>query len=165
MPKLLVLIDPRADDMAPLADAIAEGARRVRFAEVDVRSMAHATPNGTPAPRHRTLESADTLADYDGIVVGAAHAHAGGDGAIDVFAATTANLVNRVGSVFVARSVSDRSAVLWAGFAPMADRGMILVPPMVTGSPGDELESAREHGKRVADVIGWVTHARSHHHH
>jgi len=46
----------------------------------------------------------------------------------------------------------------------LADRGMILVPPAST-VPEDVLESAREQGKRVAQVVGWVTHARSHHHH
>ena len=166
MPKLLVLFDARSDDMAPLADAIAEGARRVRFAEVDVRCIARSTPDGVAATRHRTLESADALATYDGIVVGAAPVHAEGGAAIDSFSATTTKLVNKVGSVFTtARSDADRNTVLWSVLAPMADRGMILVPPPVTGSSSDELESARDLGKRVAEVIGWVTHARSHHHH
>jgi hypothetical protein len=40
---------------------------------------------------------------------------------------------------------------------------MILVPaPFDDHEPG---ESARRAGTRVAEVIGWVTHARSHHHH
>ncbi|MEO8561578.1 MAG: hypothetical protein ABI601_05860 [bacterium] len=166
MPKLLVLFDPRSPDMAALADAIAEGARLVRFAEVDVRCVSHTMPDGISATRHRTLESADALATYDGVVIGAFSAETKGDGVVDSLSAATTSLVDKVGSVFTtARADAERSAVLWSVLAAMADRGMILVPPRVNGLPSDELSSAREQGKRVADVVGWVTHARSHHHH
>jgi hypothetical protein len=166
MPKLLVLFDPRSDDLAPLADAIAEGARQVRFAEVDVRRMALATPESAPLAGHRALESADALATYDGIIVGASSETSGSKTPIAALSATTVSLVNRVGSAFTAgRAGADRRSVLWSVLTPMSDRGMILVPPALSESPSDELESAREQGKRVAEVIGWVTHARSHHHH
>jgi hypothetical protein len=166
MPKLLVLFDPRSNDLAPLADAIAEGARQVRFAEVDVRRMALATPDDTPVGRHRALESADALATYDGIIVGVAPVESPGESPIEALSATTASLTNRVGSAFTAgRHGDDRRSALWSVLTPMGDRGMILVPPPLSESPADELESARDQGKRVAEVVGWVTHARSHHHH
>lgn len=160
MPKLLVLFEAQDDDIAQLADAIAEGARRVRFAEVDVRLVG----GGPSAARasHRALESADALAAYDGIILGVR----GGEGeAVHDALATTASLVNKVGSAFTSAPGGARGAILWSALAPMADREMILVPPPVGTAPADQLEAARALGKRVAEVVGWVTHARSHHHH
>ncbi len=40
MPKILVLFHSRTGNTAALADAIAQGAKSVRFAEVDVRRIA-----------------------------------------------------------------------------------------------------------------------------
>ena len=75
------------------------------------------------------------------------------------------SLANKVGSVVTTATGRDRSAVLWATLTPMGNRGMILVPAPFTDSSESAAESARRLGKRVAEVIGWVTHARSHHHH
>jgi NAD(P)H dehydrogenase (quinone) len=68
---------------------------------------------------------------------------------------------------------------------PMANLGLILVPPGYTdpamfagGSPygatattgggaaptAADLAAARHQGKRVAEVTGWITHAKSHGH-
>jgi hypothetical protein len=47
----------------------------------------------------------------------------------------------------------------------MADRGMILVPLPFSDEDGSSADACRRMGKRVAEVVGWVTHARSHHHH
>jgi hypothetical protein len=160
MPKLLVLFEAHTEDIAQLADAIAEGARRVRFAEVDVRRTAGAQPAARAS--HKVLESADALGAYDGILLGVRGDE--GDAVLDALA-TTASLVNKVGSVFTSAPDGGRGAVLWSALAPMADREMILVPPPVRTAPADHLESARALGQRVAEVVGWVTHARSHHHH
>ena len=163
MPKLLVLFDPRSDDMMRLADAVAEGARSVRFAEVDVRRSGDAP---SAAARHRALERADALAAYDGIIVGAAPAGSTSGSALEQLVSPATNLLGKVGSAFTAAQPGEgRREILWSVLTPMADRGMILVPPQITESPGDELEGARAQGKRVAEVVGWVTHARSHHHH
>jgi hypothetical protein len=178
MPKLLVLFDSRSDDMARLADAIAEGVRGVRFAEVDVRRTPPLSPDApdSDAPeararqgsRYRTLESPDALAGYDGIIVGAAPRN-GGDGpdAVRVVLdASTVSLANKVASAFTpATAVDDRRDALWAVLIPMAERAMIIVPPRVAEPGDDGPETARKLGKRVADVVGWITHARSHHHH
>lgn len=162
MPKLLVLFDPRSDEMTRLADAVADGVRSVRFAEVDVRRVGDASSGAAPGARHRVLDSTAALAAYDGIIVGAASRSAS---LLDSLAGST-GLLNKVGSAFTAtRLGAERGDVLWSVLAPMADWGMILVPPPVTESPSDELESARQQGKRVAEVVGWVAHARSHHHH
>ena len=160
MPKLLVLFEASTDDIARLADAVADGVRSVRFAEVDVRRVA----GGEPATRtsYKPVEGADALAGYDGILLGT---HGGGMDPVNDALTTTASLVNKVGSVFTSAAGQARRGVLLAALAPMADRGMILVPPPLGTAPDDDLESARALGRRVAEVVGWVTHARSHHHH
>jgi hypothetical protein len=166
MPKLLVLYDPRSDDLTRLAEAVAEGARSVRFAEVDIRRIGDAPGTGTAAARHRAYEGPDALAAYDGIVAGSSSAESAGGAAGAAFRAPTPSLVNKVGSAFTAAPDGEgRRDSIWGVLAPMGDRGMILVPPPVADAPMDELESARQQGRRVAEVVGWVTHARSHHHH
>jgi len=179
MPKLLVLFDPRSDDLTRLAEAVAEGARRVRFAEVDLRAISGTAGDAGGAAgtqRHRALEGADALAAYDGIIVGATQGEAAGGGAVQSLSEMAGKLVNKVGSAFASDHPNeDRRGLLWSTLIPMADWGMILVPPADhgmalaspahAGSPTDELEPARALGNRVAEVVGWVTHARSHHHH
>jgi hypothetical protein len=160
MPKLLVLFEAYGDDIAQLADAVAEGARSVRFAEVDVRRLGGT--EHTTRGSYKLLESADALAGYDGILLGA---HGGQEDAVYEVLTTPASLVNKVGSVFTSAPGPVRREILMPALAPMADRGMILVPPPLSTVPADELEFARALGKRVAEVVGWVTHARSHHHH
>ena len=55
MPKLLVLFQSGDPELARLADAVAAGARGVRFTEVDVRRIGE----GEAATRHRALEHPD----------------------------------------------------------------------------------------------------------
>ena len=179
MPKLLVLFDARSDDVARLAEAIAEGARGVRFADVDVRrpvpSAAKHDTGGDDArarlgSRHRVLESADALAAYDAIVVGVtANGDAAPEAVRELIETTTVNLANKVASAFTPEashaSERERRAVLASVLTPMGERGMIIVPPRFADRGDDELDTARKQGKRVYDVTGWITHARSHHHH
>jgi multimeric flavodoxin WrbA len=160
MPKLLVLVPARGIELAPLADAVLEGARSVRFAEVDVRTLddaADATSNRKP------LAAIDDLASYDGIVVGVPAGDVDGTAVRETFARFGGSLANKVGSAFTTGSGAGRTAVLWSALSPMADRGMILVPLPFSGD-GDA-DALRQMGKKVAEVVGWVTHARSHHHH
>ena len=179
MPKLLVLFDARSDDVSRIAEAIAEGARGVRFAEVELRRVppggAEHRPAGDDArgrqgARHRMLESADALADYDAIVVGVEAGAAQGPDAVRALIETaTVNLANKVASAFTPEgsgaSESERRAALASVLTPMGERGMIIVPPRLADRGDDELHTARKQGKRVYDVTGWITHARSHHHH
>jgi NAD(P)H dehydrogenase (quinone) len=179
MPKLLVLFDARSDDVSRIAEAIAEGARGVRFAEVELRRVppggAEHRPAGDDArgrqgARHRMLESADALADYDAIVVGVEAGAAQGPDAVRALIETaTVNLANKVASAFTpegsSASESEQRAALASVLTPMGERGMIIVPPRFADRGDDELHTARKQGKRVYDVTGWITHARSHHHH
>src|SRR5687768_16441853 len=83
MPKVLVVFYSRTGNTARLADAIAEGARSVRFTEVDVRRLDDLAPADVIAQvpgwkesrerlaaSHRTLGSYEELANYDAIVLG-----------------------------------------------------------------------------------------------
>lgn len=166
MPKLLVLFDAHREDITLFAEAVAEGARSVRFTEVDVRRISGTAPDGDRVTRHRALEGPEAIAAYDGVVLGVGVEPSGKEGAFETLAAT-ASVMDKVGSAFTETTLSTESRrdVLWSVLTPMLDRGMILVQPAASHAPANDVESAREQGKRVAQVIGWVTHARSHHHH
>ena len=153
MPKVLVLFYSRTGHTARLADAIAEGARGVRFTEVDVRRIDDLTPESAIAQmpewkesrarlagRYRTLESATALTEYDALVLGAPTRHG-------VVAAELLNVldqagpdwskgrfVDKVGSAFttVQTPHGGHETTLWSIMAPMASLGMILVPPGYT---------------------------------
>ncbi len=205
MPKVLVLFYSRTGNTAALADAIVEGAKAVRFAEVDVRRIDDLAPpsviESTPdwkssrerlAARYQTFTDVNSLAAYDALILGAPTRYG-------IMAAELKNvldqtgplwqkgaLVNKVGAAFtsVGTPHGGHETTLWSIMTPMANLGMILVPPGYTdaamyaggspygataatagGAPGDaDLAAARHQGKRVAEVVGWITHARSHHH-
>jgi hypothetical protein len=162
MPKLLVLFPARSAELVPLADAVVEGARSVRFAEVDVRTFGDA---GDGASVRRPLASIDDFTSYDGIIVGVPAGDEEGKRLRETLARFEGSLSDKVGSAFTTESGAARAAVLWSALTPMADRGMILVPLPFSDEGTSGADACRRMGKRVADVIGWVTHARSHHHH
>lgn len=162
MPKLLVLIPARDIELAPLADAVLEGARSVRFAEVDVRTLGEAAD---AASTRKPLAAIDDLGSYDGIVVGISAGDVDGTAVRATLARFGGSLTNKVGSAFTTGSGAGRTAVLWSVLSPMADRGMILVPLPFSDDGVASTDACRQLGKRIADVVGWVTHARSHHHH
>jgi NAD(P)H dehydrogenase (quinone) len=162
MPKLLVLVPAQGTELAALADAVLEGARSVRFAEVDVRTFGEGADT---APSRKPLGGIDDLASYDGIVVGVPGGDVESAGLREIFARFSGSLTNKVGSAFTTGSGAGRAAVLWSALSLMADRGMILVPLPFSSEGDTGADACRQIGKRVADVVGWVTHARSHHHH
>jgi NAD(P)H dehydrogenase (quinone) len=205
MPKILVLFYSRTGNTAALADAVAEGARSVRFAEVDVRRIDDLAPASviasipdwarsreTLAARYQTFADVNALVDYDALILGAPTRYG-------IMAAELKNvldqtgplwqrgaLVNKVGAAFtsVATGHGGHETTLWSIMTPMANLGLILVPPGYSdavmfsggspygatattggGAPGAaDLAAARHQGKRVAEVTGWITHARSHAH-
>ena len=164
MPKTLVLFSSRTGRTAALADALAEGASSVRFAEVDVRWLptlalpesADAGPHRTAieeelARRYRPLEEVERLADYDGLILGAPTR----DG---IMAAELEHLLRQAGSLFSGGKLVDRAGsafttvtgggagaetTLWSIMKPMAALGMILVPP---GSPATDSASGSPYG-------------------
>jgi NAD(P)H dehydrogenase (quinone) len=160
MPKLLVLFPAGNAELAPLANAVAEGARRVRFAEVDLRTLGR---SGDGATAGKPLERIEELASYDGVILGVPTGDA--QGVLEGVARFDGSLTDKVGSAFTTRVGKDRVTGLWSALGMMADRGMILVPVPFDEAEGSGAEACRQMGKRVAEVIGWLTHARSHHHH
>lgn len=169
MPKLLVLFQSRHPDVVALADAAREGGRSVRFAEVDVRRIGamddvESSPSPSIGSWHRALEHADDMARYDGMILVLSPDSAANDSLLHTIATFGGSLHDRVGSVIAPPTDGAATQVVWEGLRVLAGRGMILVPGAgEASSPADE--SARRLGKRVAEVVGWVTHARSHHHH
>lgn len=172
MAKLLVLFDGLRDESADVAAWIHEGARSVRFAEADLMRLPGDVEGGRLA-RIRTFPGVEALAAYDAIAIGATP-----DGMprlaalLDEAKASgiRGELANKLGSVFPHHDPDALGAdhPLWHLLAPMARYGMILVPPGYRGPTGEAegLEaSARRLGKRLIDIAGWITHARSHHHH
>ena len=205
MPKILVLFYSRTGNTAALADAIVEGAKAVRFSEVDVRRIDDLAPQSVIdsipewkssreklKAKYQTFSDVNTLADYDALILGSPTRYG-------IMAAELKHvldqtgplwqkgaLVNKVGAAFtsVATGHGGHETTLWSIMTPMANLGLILVPPGYSdavmfaggspygatattggGPPGEsDLAAARQEGKRVAEVVGWITHARSHKH-
>ena len=167
MPKLLVLFQSHSPDVVRLAESAAEGARGVRFAEVDLRRLPTTDGARDPSPEasgraHHPLRDADDIGQYDGLILAA---EAEGEAFVRTLGAFGGSLANKVGAVITPAAGAGRRSVLWSVLGAMADRGMILVPAPFDAQDAASEESTRKVGKRVAEVIGWVTHARSHHHH
>src|SRR5690348_12178156 len=153
MPKVLVLFDSadqRADRLAELA---AEGAKRVRFTEVDMRVVGNDSVANTA--RRKRLASGDAVDQYDGVVV------VGSDqepsAAIDALLAahdqnTRGGFIDRVFAAVSDASSSHRLTEL---------SGIVVGPP--TGSTNAE-SMAGDIGERVAKVAERLRHALSHEH-
>jgi len=150
MPKVLVLFYSRTGHTARIADALVEGARSVKFTEVDVRRIDDLAPakviasvpgwsesRSALAERYRTLEDVEQLAQYDALVLGAPTRYG-------VMAAELKNvidqtgplwnrgaLVDKVGSAFtsVATAHGGHETTLWSIMTTMANLGLILCPP------------------------------------
>ena len=205
MPKILILFYSRTGNTAALADAVAQGAKSVRFAEVDVRRIEDLAPTSVIesdaewkssreklAARYQTFSDVNALADYDALILGSPTRYG-------IMAAELKHvldqtgplwqrgaLVNKVGGAFTSVSTphGGHETTLWSIMTPMANLGLIIVPPgysdavmftggspygatatTAAGAPGEaDLAAARHQGKRVAEVTGWITHAKSHHH-
>ena len=167
MPKVLVLFQSHSPDVVRLAEVVADGARSVRFSEVDLRRLPATDGAREPAPEatgraHPPLRDADDIGQYDALIL---VADGEGETLVRTLGAFAGSLANKVGAVITPATGTDRRTMLWAVLGAMADRGMILVPGPFDTEGATSDESTRKVGKRVADVIGWVTHARSHHHH
>jgi hypothetical protein len=170
MPKLLVLFQSRSLDVVHLAETVVAGARSVRFAEVDLRHF----PIGVAADdvtadgggrAHRKLEHVDEIGAYDGLILAVEPEADAGHALIRAIDTFGGSLTNKVGAVLTPGTDSVRRTVLWSVLSLMADRGMILVPAPFADEGAADDETTRRVGKRVAEVVSWVTHARSHHHH
>lgn len=202
MPKVLVLFYSRTGNTAAIADAISEGAASVKFTEVEVRRVDDLAPmsvidaaaewraaRAALAKKYRTLESVESIAQYDALIVGGPARYglmsAELKSVFDQMGALWRRgaLVDKVGSAFgtAASPHGGHELNMMSLLIPMMQFGMILVPPAYsesgafTGSPygatastasgpptDGDLAVARHQGARVAKVAEWVRHAKSH---
>jgi len=158
MPKVIVLVSGADDAASSLGVAAADGAKSVRFTEVDVRST------GADASRHARVASAHAVTHYDGVVIATASG------------ATDDALMHLLDELAREREVSTTVFGVAAGDAGLAERVSRLGGVVVSqraGADGDAAEQARLLGVRVAKVAGWVRHGlgheaehqHAHHHH
>jgi hypothetical protein len=153
MPKLLVLA-AGAERADAVADAVAQGARAVRFTEVDLRRVPSAgpdkeSPEAGPA-KSRTLDADEKLTEYDALVlVGDADGVQALAGVVD----GQERLTDLVGAFVAAEEVP--AAGRWSLGDALARRGVILL------SGSDDPAAV---GSRAAKVAGWVRHAKGHEH-
>ena len=186
MAKVLVLYNARTAPAALLAEAIAEGARSVRFTEADVRRVAEPGAAEGAARRHRALDDAHATAGYDAVVLGAGSGDAAARDELlhPLRHAGLAALADRVGAVFTAGEEradgadAPHAATLAALLTALGELGMLLATPVPSppdpavrsplgatagATPSDaDLAAARALGARVARVAGWVRHAKGH---
>ena len=150
MPKVLVLCDSGDQRADRLAELVAQGAKNVRFTEVDIRVVG--SESASNDARRKRLESGDAVDQYDGIVV------VGSDrepsAAIDLLLAAHHHddFVDRVFATVSDAETSHRLSHLGGIVVGMRDGGAGLD------------DSARKTGERVARVAEWVRHALSHEH-
>lgn len=151
MPKLLVVyqVDDRLAES--LAESAADGARGVRFMEVDQRVT------GGEASRPKPLGPPRNALEYDGIVLVAS----------DRGEAAMTALLGEIGESGATNDVVF--AAVGAGapalLARCARQGGIIA---AVRDDGDEAVHAKATGARAAKVVGWVRHALGHeaeHHH
>lgn len=149
MPKVLVLFDSGDQRAEQLAELAAEGARKIRFTEVDLRVVGAEQAGGA---KRKPLESSDAVDQYDGVIVVGSHQEP--SAAIEtLLAGHHHDFIDRV---FAAVSESDTAR------QRLTELGGIVVG--VAGGSTDVESTARKTGERVAKVAEWVRHALSHEH-
>jgi hypothetical protein len=157
MPKLIVLFYGVESPASTLAEAAADGAKSVRFTEVDVRAGSSHEP--TTGRRHKLLDSPDRLREYDGVVLSAP---AAGEAPAELDALLSALESTEPIGVFadtVFAVLGGENTTLLGRVARLG--GIIVTEPMGLDDPEGR---ARATGKRVAKVVEWVRHAKSHEH-
>jgi hypothetical protein len=157
MPKLIVLFYGVESPASTLAEAAADGAKTVRFTEVDVRAGSSHEP--TTGRRYKSLDSSERLKEYDGIVLAAP---AAGEAPVELDALLGA--LERAEPVGV--FANTVFAVLGGDNTTLLGRvarlgGIIVTEPLGVDDPESR---ARATGKRIAKVVEWVRHAQSHEH-
>lgn len=152
MPKVLVLFDSADQRAARFADLAAEGAKSVRFTEVDIRVVGDGTPAGS---NRRRLDSAEVADEYDGVVVASSDRDisASIEAALQKAGHSHGEFVDRV---FAA--VGDGTSAA----QHLTDLGGIFVS--VRRGANDADRAAKSTGERVAKVVEWVRHSLSHEH-
>jgi hypothetical protein len=156
MPKLVVVYYGAESPAAALADAAADGAKSVRFTEVDVRvADSHAQDTSR---RHRLLESPAALTAYSAIVI-----------ACEAAAELPTPLQQLLGALERTPSETFVNTVFGVagGENTVLTSRVAALGGIVVGEPrgaSDPEARARQLGARVAKVAEWVAHALGHEH-
>ena len=156
MPKVIVLFFGAESPGVTLAEAAAEGAKGVRFTEVDVRSGGpHQATTERP---HKRLESAAQLREFDGVILACP---AAGDIPSELNA-----LLDELERTSLGALTNTVFGIMGGENTPLAGRVMRLGGILVAEPSGavDPEVRAMRLGARVATVVGWVRHALSHEH-
>ena len=156
MPRVIVLVPNAEGEAALVADAVARGAAHVRFTEVEPRVVSAAPVIGRSV---RTLRGSDDLRDSDAVVFVAGHASEATDTLLEALDAAEHEQPADafLDTVFAVAGTTD--AQLLSRVARLG--GIIVSPPRAAG---DAMREAEALGERVATVVEWVRHARSHEH-
>ena len=156
MPKVIVLFFGAESPGVTLAEAAAEGAKSVRFTEVDVRSGG--PHQATTERRHKRLESPAQLREFDGVILACP---AAGDIPSELNA-----LLDELERASLGALTNTVFGIMGGENTPLAGRVLRLGGILVAESPGavDPEVRAMRVGARVATVVGWVRHALSHEH-
>ena len=162
MPKVLVLTGRDGEDDRQYATDTADGAKSVRFAEVEIRTVA-ADGSDAGSLARKPLACAHQLRDFDAVIV----VSAGTEASADLVALLDdlqreSHLHDLANTVF---------AVTGAHSAFLSERLGALGGIVVTAPAGQsEADARRSIGVRVAKLAEWIRHALSHernhqHHH
>ena len=152
---MIVLVAGAEDATAVLAEAVAAGAAHIRFTEVDVRTTSSHSTNDRQI---RMWGGVDELRDCDAVVF-VPSLQADSNAALSEVLQTAERepADTFLNTIFAVTGASDA-----AFLARIANLGGIIVSPP-RGSQ-DSTRQAHALGGRVAKVVEWVRHARSHDH-
>jgi hypothetical protein len=149
----MIVLVADAEDASAVGNAIAAGAANVRFTEVELRHMSTRPATGRPG-----WTGADELRDYDGVVLAASardDANTPLGQAIDAAAREQPDAF--LNTIFAVAGTSDAALL-----ARVATLGGIIVS--IRRTEQGAATPSRVLGERVATVVAWVRHARSHDH-
>jgi hypothetical protein len=154
MPKLIILFFGAESSVLTLAAAAADGARGVRFTEVELRSGA--LDQGSSEGRHKRLESATEVREFDGVIL---VRPATGDIPSEMIALLDELELSSPGAL-----TNTVIGIPGGEDTSLAGRVVRLGAILVSESPGPAAPEARAArlGARVATVAGWVRHALNH---
>ncbi len=149
MPKVLVLFDDTDAVASTLGESAADGARVVRFTEVDVRVLI-----GAADSRRKALESPAAVDQYDGVVFAVGN---------DSLTPALENLLAELAQTSGVRFVNTVFGAAHPNRGKLAAE-LLSLGGIVVGQPvaGDNIGQARATGARVAEVASWVRHSLAH---
>jgi hypothetical protein len=161
MPKLIVLFFGAESPVASLAESAAQGAKAVRFMEVEVR--AGAPHQETTDQSRKSFAGADDLRQYDGVILAcsAGPAPRALDDLLSNLESGQAASGALANTIFAAIVEGGDAAALVGRLAHLG--GILVSEPRGAGFGAADPEAhAFALGRRTAQVVEWVRHALSH---